>query len=89
MFNRSIIAKEAHRIARIYAPTVGYRKALSWGFQSAWRSAKDTAAREVRDAAMSPAARAARDEVIAIHCSTDGALSPAAITRLNELRIAA
>lgn len=89
MFNRSNIAREAHRIARIYAPTVGYRKALSWGFQSAWRHAKDVATRIERDAAMSVRARAVRDEAIAIQCSTDGPLPPVALNRLNELRIAA
>ena len=89
MFNRSTIAHEAHRIARIYAPKAGYRKALSWGFRSAWGQAKDIVARIERDAAMTAAARVARDEAIAIQCNTDGPLPPTALNRLNELRIAA
>jgi hypothetical protein len=89
VFNRSSIAKEAHRIARIYAPTRGYRAALSWGFKDAWSQAKGMAAIAARDAAMSPVARANRDEAIAIQCSTDGRLSDAARFRLSELSRAA
>ena len=89
MFDRSAIAKEAHRIARIYGPSRGYRVAMSWGFRDAWQSAKDAARLTAFNASLTAEARARRDEAIAIQCSTDGALSAAAITRLNELAHAA
>ena len=88
MFNLSTIAKEAHRVARIYAGSVGYRRALSWGFRDAWRRAKDIAEVERRDTAMTPTVRARRDEAILIQCNSDR-LTPADYTRLNELARAA
>ena len=88
MFNLSTIAREAHRIARIYADSVGYRRALSWGFKDAWRQAKAIAEVERRDAAMTPTVRARRDEAILIQCNSDR-LTPADHARLNELSRAA
>ena len=88
MFNLSAIAKEAHRVARIYAGSVGYRRALSWGFKSAWQQAKAIVEIERRDTAMSAAQRARRDEAILIQCNCDR-LTPADYTRLNELARAA
>ena len=55
MFNRSAIAKEAHRVARIFAAgSVPYRRALSLGFKQAWRHAKGVAEIERRDAVTPP-----------------------------------
>jgi hypothetical protein len=88
MFNLSAIAHEAHRVARIYAGSVGYRRALSWGFREAWQQAKAIAEVERRSAAMSAAQRARRDEAILIQCNSDR-LTPADYTRLNELARAA
>ena len=82
------IAREAHRVARIYRGSVPYRRALSWGFKSAWRQAKAIAAIERRDAEMSAAERARRNEAILIQCNSDR-LTPADYTRLNELARAA
>jgi hypothetical protein len=84
-FDLSAIARHAHRIARLYAPAVGYRRALSWGFKEAWKFAKGVAEIERRDAAMSAEARTARDEAIVIECSTDGAISAANRARLDHL----
>ena len=89
MFNRSAIAKEAHRVARIFAAgSMPYRPALSLGFKQAWRHAKGVAELERRDAAMSSAQRARRDEAIIIQCNTDR-LTAADFARLNELARAA
>jgi hypothetical protein len=85
MFNRSAIAKEAHRVARIFAGgSMPYRRALSLGFKQAWRHAKAVAQIQSRDAAMSPAQRARRDEALIIQCNTDR-LTAADYARLNEL----
>jgi hypothetical protein len=90
MFNRSAIAKEAHRVARIFAGgAMSYRQALSLGFKQAWRHAKDIAEIERRDAAMSPAQRARRDAAIAIQCGSDGRLTTNDYALLNELADAA
>ena len=88
MYNRSTIAKEAHRVARIYRGSVPYRRALSWGFREAWQQAKAIAEVERRNVAMSAAQRARRDEAILIQCNSDR-LTPADYTRLNELARAA
>jgi hypothetical protein len=89
MFNRPAIAREAHRVARIFAGgSMPYRRALSLGFKQAWRHAKGVAEIERRDAAMSPAQRARRDESIIIQCNTDR-LTAADYLRLNELARAA
>ena len=88
MYNRSTIAKEAHRVARIYRGSVPYRRALSWGFREAWQQAKAIAEVERRDTAMTPTVRARRDEAILIQCNSDR-LTPADYTRLNELSRAA
>jgi hypothetical protein len=85
MTDRTFIAREARRIARIYAPVVGWRQARIWGIHSARCMAGDIAAGIARDAAMSPAARAARNEAIAVQCWTDGPLSNAALARLDQL----
>jgi hypothetical protein len=89
MFNRSAIAKEAHRVARIFAAgQMPYRDALSLGFKQAWRHAKGVAEMERRDAAMTPAQRARRDAALIIQCNTDR-LTAADYVRLNELARAA
>src|SRR5665213_1771062 len=89
MFNRSAIAKEAHRVACIFAGgSTSYRQALSLGFKQAWRHAKGIVEIERRDAAMSPAQRARRDEAIIIQCNTDR-LTAGDYARLNELAHAA
>jgi hypothetical protein len=88
MFSLSAIACEAHRVARIYAGSVGYRRALSWGFRDAWRQAKQIAEVERRDAAMTPTVRARRDEAILIQCNSDR-LTAGDYGRLNELSRAA
>ena len=88
MYNRSTIAKEAHRVARIYRGSVPYRRALSWGFKAAWRQAKAVVAIERRDAAMSAAQRARRNEAILIQCNSDR-LTAGDYARLNELSRAA
>ena len=89
MFDRSTIAREAHRVARIFAGgAMAYRQALSLGFKQAWRHAKDIAEIERRDAAMSPAQRIRRDEAIIIQCNTDR-LTAGDYARLNELAHAA
>ena len=89
MFNLSSIAQEAHRVARIYAPSAGYPKALSWGFKQAWRTAKGILAIKLRDATMTLSERSRCDEAIAIQCSTDGRLSAADYSRLTGLSRAA
>ena len=89
MFNLSTITAEAHRVARIYRGSVPHAQALSWGFDQAWRQARTVAAIAERDAAMSAADRARRDEALTIQCGTDGPLSPASISRLTELSRAA
>lgn len=95
MFDRSAIAKEAHRIARRYAgatvrgEVVTYRRALSWGFRDAWRDAKNRAAFAAFEATRTDAERARRDQIIAIHCSTDGRLTAADHDRLAGLPQAA
>ena len=88
MFNLSTIAREAHRVARIYAGSVGYRRALSWGFRQAWRQAKDIAAIKRGDAALTTSERARRDEAILIQCNSDR-LTAGDYARLNELSRAA
>jgi hypothetical protein len=85
MFNRSAIAKEAHRVARIFAAgSMPYRPALSLGFKQAWRHGKGILEIERRDAAMPPAERARRDEAIFIQCNTNR-LTAGDYARLNEL----
>lgn len=88
MFDRAAIAKEAHRVARLYAREVGYRKALSWGFKQAWAAAKSLARIMAADAELTAAQRARRDERIIIECSTD-LLTTADHARLTELAHAA
>lgn len=94
MYDRSAIAKEAHRLARLYAPKVngkceGYRAALSLGFRKAWELHRAIAARVAADTALTEVERSRRDERIAIHCSTDGLLTVADHNRLTELARAA
>jgi hypothetical protein len=84
-FDLSAIVHHAHRIARLYAPSVGYRRALSWGFREAWQFAKGVAEIERRNAAMSADDRARRDDAIAIECGTDGAIGAADRARLDRL----
>lgn len=89
MFNRSAIAKEAHRIARLYrGGKWNYRKALAYGFRQAWQSAKGVARIIAADAAITAEQRARRDEAIVIQCRSDR-LTKADHDRLHELAHAA
>ena len=89
MFDLSSITTEAHRVARIYRGSVPYAQALAWGYAQAWQQVRTLSATTEREATLSPDARARRDEALTIQCSTDGALSPASISRLTELSRAA
>lgn len=87
-FDRTAIAREVRRIARIYT-ALGSRKARMIGYRQAMERAEGIKRIVLRDATMCPKARARRDEAIAIQCSTDGRLSNEDYSRLNELGRAA
>ncbi len=89
MYHRSAIAKEAHRIARMYrGERWTYRRALAYGFRQAWASAKGVARIMAADGAMTAEQRARRDEAIYIQCRADR-LTAADHARLYELAHAA